>query len=327
MCKGCLVCLGDTQYVYLFGSKKLVYMRSQRFLPPSHRYRKMSKEFDGTEKKGRAPKHLDGKLVLELVKNIKVVFGKKVPKGKENTKKRKKTTEIDDQTKKTGHHEEDATGFKMLSIFFKYLPYWKDLDIRHAIAVMHVEKNVCDSILGILLDIKGKTKEGLKSRKDFVDLNIRHELHPEERANGRYHLPTASYNLTTDEKKAICKCLRGVRVPTGYSSNIKNLVSMKDLKLVGMKSHDYHVMMTQMLPIAIRCIKPDYVKLAVTRLCHFFNTIAHKVIDPAELSALIIEIAETLCLLEMVFLLSLFDMIVHLLGHIMDEIKILGLVL
>src|SRR6266498_1050817 len=98
---------------------------------------------------------------------------------------------------------------------------------------------------------------------------------------------------------------------------------MKDLKLVGVKLHDYHVMMTQMLPIAIRCIKPDYVKLAITRLCHFFNTIAHKVIDPAELSALNIEIAEMLCLLEMVFPLSLFDMMVHLLGHIVDKIKIL----
>ena len=112
----------------------------------------------------------------------------------------------------------------------------------------------------------------------------------------------------------------------GYSSNIKNLVSMKDLKLVGMKSHDCHVMMTQMLPIAIRCIKPDYVKLAVTRLCHFFNTIAHKVIDPADLSALNVEVAETISLLEMVFPLSLFNMMVHLLGHIVEEIKILGLV-
>src|SRR5437016_8325632 len=99
---------------------------------------------------------------------------------------------------------------------------------------------------------------------------------------------------------------------------------MKDLKLVGMKSHDCHVMMTHMLPIAIRCIKPDYVKLVVTRLCHFFNTIAHKVIDPTKLSALNIEIAETLCLLEIVFPLSLFDMMVHLLGHIVEEIKILG---
>src|SRR5437762_5146278 len=45
---------------------------------------------------------------------------------------------------------------------------------------------------------------------------------------------------------------------------------------------------------------------------------SHKVIDPTELSALNIEIAETLCLLEMVFPLSLFDMMVHLLGHIVD---------
>src|SRR6266498_20862 len=174
-------------------------------------------------------------------------------------------------------------------------------------------------ILGILLDIKGKTKERTKSRKDFVHLNIRPELHPEERGNGKYYLPAASYNLTTDEKKVLCKCLRGVRVPMGYSSNIKNLVSMKDLKLISMKSHEYHVMMTHMLPIAIRCIKPDYVKLVVLRLCHFFNAIAHKVIGPAELSALNIEIAEILCLLEMVFPLSLFDMMVHLLGHIVTR--------
>src|SRR6266498_2471003 len=99
---------------------------------------------------------------------------------------------------------------------------------------------------------------------------------------------------------------------------------MKDLNLVGMKSNDCHVMITQLLPIAIRCIKPDYVKLAVTRLCHFFNTIAHKVIDPPELSALNIEIAETLSLLEMVLPLSLFDMMVYHLGHIIEEIKILG---
>src|SRR5436190_4371759 len=80
-------------------------------------------------------------------------------------------------------------------------------------------------------------------------------------------------------------------------------------------------------PYCNRCIKLDYVKLAVTRLCHFFNAIAHKVIDPVELSALNIEIAETLCLLVMVFPLSLFDMMVHLLGHIVDEIKILDPVL
>src|SRR5438128_12420787 len=99
----------------------------------------------------------------------------------------------------------------------------------------------------------------------------------------------------------MCKCLRGARVPIGYSSNIKNLVSMKDLKIVGMKSHDCHVMMVQMLPIAIRGVKPDYRKLAVTRLCHFFNRITQKVIDPTKLVALQVEIAETLSMLDMLF--------------------------
>jgi hypothetical protein len=34
-----------------------------------------------------------------------------------------------------------------------------DLDIRHSIDVMHVEKNVCESLLGTLLNMNGKTRE------------------------------------------------------------------------------------------------------------------------------------------------------------------------
>jgi len=43
------------------------------------------------------------------------------------------------------------------SIFF-YLPYWCKLDVRHCIDVMNVEKNVCDSLIGTLINIKGKKK-------------------------------------------------------------------------------------------------------------------------------------------------------------------------
>jgi len=55
------------------------------------------------------------------------------------------------------------------------------------------------------------------------------------------------HTLSKEEKKSLCGCLHGVKVPSGYSSNIKNLVSMEDLKLTGMKSHDCHVLMTQLL--------------------------------------------------------------------------------
>ena len=56
---------------------------------------------------------------------------------------------------------------------FFYLLYWSDLDIRHCINVMHMEKNVCDSVIRMLLNIQGKTKDGLNTRQDLVDMGIR----------------------------------------------------------------------------------------------------------------------------------------------------------
>jgi hypothetical protein len=58
--------------------------------------------------------------------------------------------------------------FKKKSIFFKYLSYWKDLQTCHSIDLMHVTKNVFDSIIGTLLDMPKKSKNGLKSRTDLV---------------------------------------------------------------------------------------------------------------------------------------------------------------
>ena len=95
--KGCIVCLDNTLSVHLSGSQKLVYMRSQRFLPQSCRYRRtMKKYFDNTEEKEVTSRHLDAKLVFKMVKSIKVLFGK-LPKP---VQKRKKTYESDKQRKK-----------------------------------------------------------------------------------------------------------------------------------------------------------------------------------------------------------------------------------
>ena len=57
-------------------------------------------------------------------------------------------------------------------------------------------------------------------------------------------LSGASYNLTRDEKRALCQWLRGVKVSTGFFSNIKSLVLMKDLTLTSFNAHDCHVMLT-----------------------------------------------------------------------------------
>ena len=118
---------------------------------------------------------------------------------------------------------------------------------------MHLEKNVFKRTIGILLDIKTKTKDGLKLRMDLVNQDINTEIHPTPATqSGKVDLPGASYNLTRDEKRAVCQWLRGVMVPTSFSSNIKSLVLMKDLTLTSFIAHDCHVMLTVFLPIVIR---------------------------------------------------------------------------
>jgi hypothetical protein len=158
---------------------------------------------------------------------------------------------------------------------------------------MHVTKNVFDIIIGTLLFMLRKTKDGLKSHIDLVQFDLRPELHPILRPNGKHFLPTASYTPTVEEKKAFYQCLRGVQVPTGFSSNISKLVLMSDLSMFGYNSHDCHVMMMVFLTIAIRAIKPVHVKVLITRLCCFFNTASQKVIDHKELDHLKAYMIET----------------------------------
>ena len=130
--------------------------------------------------------------------------------------------------------------------------------------------------------------------------------------------------MSTKEKRSFFHCLWNVKVPEGYSSNINSLVSIKDLKLVGLKSHDCHVLMQQLLPVAIRGILPDKFWVAITRLCFVFNAICSKVIDPARLDELENEAAIVLCQMEMYFPPSFFDIMVHLIVHLVREIRLCG---
>lgn len=83
--------------------------------------------------------------------------------------------------KKNGAHEHEDNSVKLCwkkkSIFFE-LEYWEKLYVRHCLDVMHIEKNDCDSILGTLLDIPGKTKNGVAARLDLVDMGIKLNLKP-----------------------------------------------------------------------------------------------------------------------------------------------------
>jgi hypothetical protein len=68
----------------------------------------------------------------------------------------------------------------------------------------------------------------------------------------------------------MCAVLSGVKVPGGYYSNITRCVNSD--KIEGLKSHDYHVLMQQLLPVAIRNVGlPKQMADAIIEFCDFFR--------------------------------------------------------
>ena len=91
-------------------------------------------------------------------------------------------------------------------------------------------------------------------------------------------------------------------------------------KFSGMKSHDCHVMMTQILPVALRGIMDPHVRETLFGLCNFFDVISRKSISMKQAVRLQEEIVVILNELEIYFPPAFFDVMVHLLIHIVDDI-------
>ena len=89
----------------------------------------------------------------------------------------------------------------MKSIFFE-LEYWRYFYIQQNLDVMHTEKNVCESIVGTLLNVPGKTRDGIKSRLDLIEMGIRPNLAPKVWLK-RTHRPLACYTLSRKEKRRV----------------------------------------------------------------------------------------------------------------------------
>ena len=193
----------ETSSMYLKHSKKVCYMNHPKFLDSNHKWRSYKKTFNGEIEIGQTPTMLSGREVETLLDSYKNVFGK--GKGK-----RKVSCDVNPWNKK--------------SIFFD-LPYWSDNLIRHNLDVMHIEKNICDSILGTLLNIGGKIKDHLNARLDLQELCIRKDLHPTTSIDGKHiQIRPAIFDMTNKEKDMFCPVLQNAKLPYGFASNIGKCV-------------------------------------------------------------------------------------------------------
>ena len=74
--RACTHYLEETDSMYLKHCRKIVYMGHRRFLPIKHPLRRRHAHYDGKADHRTKPRHRCGKMVFEMVKDIKVVFEK-----------------------------------------------------------------------------------------------------------------------------------------------------------------------------------------------------------------------------------------------------------
>ncbi|BBH05416.1 hypothetical protein Prudu_016788, partial [Prunus dulcis] len=99
-------------------------------------------------------------------------------------------------------------------MFFK-LPYWSKLKLRHNLDVMHVKKNVFDTLVGTILDIEGKTKDTIKARLDLERMGIRRGLCM-NRDNDKARRDLAFFSMKPNDKKEFLKFVSSVKFPDGF---------------------------------------------------------------------------------------------------------------
>lgn len=156
--------------------------------------------------------------------------------------------------------------------------------------------------------------------------NIRPQLWLQPSNSGRtgeFIQPVAPYVLTSNEKQQFVDIIRNLKTPTNYVSALQGRIH-PDGTLRGLKSHDYHILMQQILPLCLRNLMAKGPRMAIIKLSRVFQKLCSKVVDLRTMDSLKEDVVIALCLLEKEFPPSFFDPMTHLLVHLVEELEICG---
>ena len=143
---------------------KIAYIGHYHFLPRGYRLRR-NNEYSGLHGTNDPPGKFTKEELLEELEKVRHV--KPGIKQKESRKRKRSALDSD-----------KTASVKIWSrrVCLWDLEYWKNLKVRHNLDVMHIEKNICESLVGTILDIHGKTKDTVNARLDLSDLGIKEKL-------------------------------------------------------------------------------------------------------------------------------------------------------
>jgi len=121
--------------------------------------------------------------------------------------------------------------------------------------------------------------------------------------------PTAPYVLSDSEFLVFVTYIESLKTPMEYSLDLgKNL---RKKIFGGLKSHNYHILMQQILPLVLRDLMEPSPIMAVMRMSKVFCRICSKVYNPIDFASLEVDVAKSMALLEIEFPPYFFDIMIQ----------------
>jgi len=102
--------------------------------------------------------------------------------------------------------------------------------------------------------------------------------------------------LSNEEKNRFLQIITDLKTPIGYVSSLRKMIS-KDGDLKGMKSHDYHIMMQEILHVYMCHLMEKGCRTTIIHLCRVFKRLCSKIMDLTTMGELKKEVAMTLVLI------------------------------
>ncbi|GJX91153.1 hypothetical protein Tco_0344479 [Tanacetum coccineum] len=294
--RACPTCNEDTPSVRVLG--KTAYVGHKRFLKKPHKWRR-SLEFNGETENGDPPREFSQDAIMTQLARLPTRVKGKHPRFGGVKIKRNVLVELN-WTKR--------------SIFYE-LEYWSFLTLKHNLDVMHIEKNVLESILNTLL-MNDKSKDTAKARQDLERLGIRSGLWLGKNKNEKCSKPQAVYSFTPEDRKNYCQFIKGVKLPDGFGSNFKHKVTDIDTNITGLKSHACHIMMQRLLPYGLQQYFPPNIAKPLIELCLFFKQICSQTLMVDDMLKAQSKVIDILCNLELIYPPAFFDIMIHLVMHL-----------
>jgi hypothetical protein len=186
---------------------------------------------------------------------------------------------------------------------------------------MHQESNFCQALINTCMDFLDKTKDNDKAHMNLVVICD----HPTQVLRENRGKPKDDYCLKHKQQNEVMKWMKDLKFLDGYAAGFRRSMNLKTMKMKGLKSHDFHIIMERLVHVMFRGYIFDVVWKMLAEVCYFYRQMCAKEIRRDVMEQLEKEASMLLCKLEKKILpLGFFNPMQHLFIHLPYEAKVGG---